>query len=469
MRSRSLKVRLALLLAAVTIVSTAATFAISYGLLGSALRREAAEELRSRLLELWVLYRRSGDEILNAPALRAAFPAGRDYLVHIADADGRTLVLQVPDRWQDLDRDALVRLVPRPGEEPALLRSLARGRTIEVAALELGDGRVVRVGRDAGDIVASLARFRSIVLTASLPLALLAFAAGLFLASRSLAPIARHVAAIRSIIDTGRLSLRLETRGSGDELDQLISIFNRMLERIEALVQGMRDALDNAAHDLRTPVTRLRNQAELAMQALSPAEATRGKRAGEAARGALEECVRQSEELLNMITALLDIAEAEQGALRLNRAALDLGDLVADMADLYSYAAEDKLLKIQAKSEPGVRVEADATRLRQALANLLDNAVKYTPAGGRISIALRRDGPVALLLVTDTGPGIDPAELPRIWDRLYRGDRSRGEPGLGLGLSLVKAIVEAHGGSVAAESEPGRGSTFRVTLPLAAS
>jgi signal transduction histidine kinase len=245
-----------------------------------------------------------------------------------------------------------------------------------VAALELGDGRVARVGRDAGDIVASLARFRSIVLTASLPLALLAFAAGLFLASRSLAPIARHVAAIRSIIDTGRLSLRLETRGSGDELDQLISIFNRMLERIEALVQGMRDALDNAAHDLRTPVTRLRNQAELAMQALSPPEATRGERANEAARGALEECVRQSEELLKMITALLDIAEAEQGALRLNRAALDLGDLVADMADLYSYAAEDKLLKIQAKSEPGVRVEADATRLRQALANLLDNAVK---------------------------------------------------------------------------------------------
>jgi signal transduction histidine kinase len=91
------------------------------------------------------------------------------------------------------------------------------------------------------------------------------------------------------------------------------------------------------------------------------------------------------------------------------------------------------------------------------------------PSSSRISIALRRDGPVALLLVTDTGPGIDPAELPRIWDRLYRGDRSRGEPGLGLGLSLVKAIVEAHGGSVAAESEPGRGSTFRVTLPLAAS
>ena len=468
MLSRSLKVRLALLLAAVTILSTAATFAISYGLLGSTLRRETAGELRSRLLELWVLYQQRGDEVLSGPALRVAFPTGRDYLVHIVDADGRTLVLQVPDSWRGLDRGALARLTPRPGEEPVLLRSLARGRTIEVAALDLGGGRTAWVGRDSGDTIASLARFRSIVLTASLPLALVAFAAGLFIASRSLSPIGRHIAAIRSIIDTGRLSLRLETRGSGDEIDQLISIFNRMLERIEALVQGMRDALDNAAHDLRTPVTRLRNQAELAMQALGPpGGAPPAADSGDAARAALEECLRQSEAVLTMVTALLDIAEAEHGAMRLSREVVDLGALVDDMVELYSYAAEDKGLRIEAVSEPGLRVEADATRLRQALANLLDNAVKYTPAGGSIAVDLRRAGPKALLAVADTGVGIPPEDLPRIWERLYRGDRSRSTPGLGLGLSLVQAIVRAHGGTVAARSLPGAGAEFTVRLPSA--
>ncbi len=460
MLSRSLKVRLALLLAAVTILSTVATFAISYGLLASALRREAAEELRSRLLELWVLYRSRGSEILSDAALRSAFPAGRDYLVHIADAEGRTVTLLMPELWRGLDRGALARLAPRPGEEAVLLRSLAQGRTVEIAALDLGDGLYAQIGRDAADIAASLRRFRSIVLTASLPLALLAFGAGLFFARRSLAPITALIAGIRSIIDTGRLSLRLQARGSGDELDQLTRIFNRMLERIEALVQGMRDALDNAAHDLRTPVTRLRNQAELAAQALAGG--------GEAARPALEECVRQAETLLTMISALLDIAEAEHGALRLNRAVVDLGPLVDDMVDLYSYAAEDKGLRLEAATEEAVRVDVDVLRLRQAMANLLDNAIKYTPAGGRIRVELQADGPLAVLVVADTGVGIPAADLPRIWERLYRGDRSRGEPGLGLGLSLVKAIVEAHGGTVAADSRPGEGSTFRIALPRAA-
>lgn len=462
MLSRSLKVRLALLLAVVTILSTAATFAISYGLLGSALRREATEELRSRLLELWVLYRSRGAGILSEPALRAAFPAGRDYLVRIVDAESRTLLLLVPEPWRGLDRGALARLAPRPGEEAVLVRSLAQGRTVEIAALELGDGRYAQIGRDAADITASLRRFRGSVLTAALPLALLAFGAGLFFARRALAPIAALIAGIRSIIDTGRLSPRLQARGSGDELDQLTLIFNRMLERIEALVQGMRDALDNAAHDLRTPVTRLRNQAELALQALAGDGAARG-----GAAAALEECVRQADALLTMVSALLDIAEAEQGALRLDRKIVDLGGLVEDMVDLYAYAADDKGLRLTATVDNAVRVEGDLTRLRQVLANLLDNAIKYTPAGGSISVDLRADGPRAVLLVADTGIGIAAADLPRIWERLYRGDRSRGEPGLGLGLSLVQAIVEAHGGTVSAESAPGEGSRFRVTLPRA--
>jgi signal transduction histidine kinase len=481
MLSRSLKVRLALLLAGVTIVSTAATFGISYALLGSTLRREASEELRSRLLEFWVIYTHEGAAVLSEATFRAAYPDGVNNLVRVADAEGSTLFVHVPDAWRNLDRQALARLGPRPGDEPALLRALAAGRTVEVAALELGDGRYVQIGRDARDIVASLARFRSSVLTAAAPLALLAFGAGLFFARRSLKPITALLQAMHSIVDTGRMSLRLPAPGTRDELDELVRIFNRMLERIEALVRGLRESLDNAAHDLRTPVTRLRNQAEAALEALggrasAPDGAAAAAPAGAsgpagpdadpaAAARALEECLRQSEAVLAMVTALLDIAEAEHGALRLARGRVDLAAVAADMADLYRYAAEDKGLRLEADLPAHAPVEGDETRLRQVLANLLDNAIKYTPGGG-IKVRLAVEGETVLLSVADTGIGIAAADLPRIWERLYRADRSRSAPGLGLGLSLVKAIIEAHGGSVAATSEVEGGSTFTLTLPV---
>ncbi len=268
------------------------------------------------------------------------------------------------------------------------------------------------------------------------------------------------------------MSPRLETSGSGDELDDLVLIYNRMLERIEALVQGLRDALDNAAHDLRTPVTRLRNQVELAMDALGrgaaggPDRGQQGAGSGPAAaQAALEESVRQSEALLTMISALLDIAEAEQGALRLNRESVDLAALAEDMAELYSYAAEDKGLRIEARTEAGVRVQADATRLGRPSRTCSTTRSSTRRRGARITVELRSEGTHAVLQVSDTGIGIPATDLPRIWDRLYRGDRSRSEPGLGLGLSLVKAIIEAHGGTVAAESAPEGGSSFRLVLP----
>jgi signal transduction histidine kinase len=166
-----------------------------------------------------------------------------------------------------------------------------------------------------------------------------------------------------------------------------------------------------------------------------------------------------------MLDTLMDISEAEVGAMRLTRERLALAEIVRDAVNLYADVAEDKGVALESDGAADVCVFADPNRMRQVVANLLDNAIKYTPAGGRVEVRTRRDGADAVLTVRDTGVGIPALELPRIWERLYRGDASRSERGLGLGLSLVKAIVAAHGGRVEATSVPGQGSAFIVRLP----
>jgi signal transduction histidine kinase len=166
-----------------------------------------------------------------------------------------------------------------------------------------------------------------------------------------------------------------------------------------------------------------------------------------------------------MLKTLMDISEAETGVMKLSRERVDLAALLEDATELYRMVAEEKSVGLSLSLAPKLTAEGDRGRLRQVFANILDNAVKYTPSGGRVSIeASERDGGV-VVSVSDTGPGIPPEELPHIWERLYRGDKSRSQPGLGLGLSLVRAVLKAHGGSVEAVSEPGAGSRFTVFLP----
>ena len=169
--------------------------------------------------------------------------------------------------------------------------------------------------------------------------------------------------------------------------------------------------------------------------------------------------------MVSILDALMDIAEAETGAMRLRTERADIGALIRSVADLYADVAEEKGVTLRVDVPHPIEAIVDPTRMRQAIANVVDNAVKYTPSGGRVIIDSRSTNDDITIRVMDTGIGISPADLPRIWDRLYRGDRSRSERGLGLGLTLVRSIVEAHGGRVEAESTTGSGSRFSIVLP----
>jgi signal transduction histidine kinase len=252
------------------------------------------------------------------------------------------------------------------------------------------------------------------------------------------------------------MNLRVPESNHQDELDELVRLFNSMLDRIERLIKGMKDALDNVAHDLRTPMARLRGTAEMCLAA--PAKAEQYKES-------LATCVEESDRILTLLNSIMDVSEVETGTMRLKLETVNLTKLIREMVELYQYVAEDRDIVVSMDCSEDIHLTADFIRMRQVIANLLDNAIKYNRTGGRIVISARAEGHQAVISFRDTGIGIPAEEIPQIWDRLYRGDKSRSQPGLGLGLSVVKAIVRAHRGDVEVNSEPGVGSDFTIRLP----
>jgi signal transduction histidine kinase len=288
-----------------------------------------------------------------------------------------------------------------------------------------------------------------------LPVAILGVIGSACLASWALRPIRQIIATVQAI-QAGSFEARVPTRRTRDELDELGRLFNGMLDRIAKMVPVMRGALDNVAHDLRTPITRIRCVAEMALW--SPED-------HESSAAALADCVEESDRLLTMLNTLMDISEAETGSLALRLESLNLTGVLDDVVDLYRYVSEEANVAVVAEAPAELWVTADPSRVRQVIANLLDNAIKYTLPGGRVELRAEPGPDTVVIRVTDTGIGMTPDELPKIWDRLYRGGHRRSQRGLGLGLSLVRAVVHAHGGHVDVASVLGKGSTFVVTLP----
>lgn len=441
---RSVRARLTLWHAGVLVLIVAAFSSAVYALVRERLRTELDARLTRDVATVERTYREAPWDIEEAEtrsglALFELTEAGK--LVHRTKGwarlglDTSTLGETALETWTAPGGDAF-RVVVRSGPE---LR-------IAVAADE------TEVGRS----LATLA----LILALGLPGAgLVALVAGYFLAGRVLAPVGAMAARARRIT-ADSLDERLPVDDPGDEFGRLASTFNGVLARLQDAFERLRRFTADASHELRTPLTALRSVGEVALQ--RPLE-PHGYR--EVVSSMLEEV----EHLTRLVESLLVLTRGDSGRLRSAPERVDLGELAAATADHLRVLAEERSQVLSVQADGGVQALCDPALVRQALVNLVDNAIKYTPTGGEVLISARRlpSGEPAVEVV-DTGPGIAAADRERIFERFYRVDagRARAAGGVGLGLAIARAAVVATAGRIELESEPGRGSTFRVVLPV---
>lgn len=319
----------------------------------------------------------------------------------------------------------------------------------------LPDGSRLLVGYDEIEIAQVRHDLRRAAGWGFVALLVIALGVGLLLTRSMLRPVESiRLSAIR--IMEGDLSHRIPVRQSNDEFDRLGQTLNAMLDRIEQLIDTVKGATDNIAHDLRSPLTRLRSRLEAYVQdfAVSPEQ-----------REAIDRSVADLDQVLVTFQSLLRIASVESGLLRADFAACDLGVLLRDAVEFVEPVADERTQKIVLEAETGLRLTGHRDLLFQAVLNLLDNAIKYGPAGGQITVRAWRDSQHLVVEIADQGPGIPQVESTRVFERLYRVDRSRSTPGLGLGLALVKAIVEIHRGQISIhDNRPGARVEIRFAI-----
>jgi signal transduction histidine kinase len=321
-----------------------------------------------------------------------------------------------------------------------------RESTARMMRVALASGHTLYVGRDVqlrldlrGLITDAL--FWAIGVTVALAIV------GGLLARRVLIARLHRISAVADRVVAGDLTPRVEVTGSGDEFDRLSGDINVMLDRLGELMDGVRQVSNAIAHDLRTPLARLRGRLDAALAAAgSPAEF----------RAAAETAILELDQVVRIFDALLRIAEIEAGHRRAEFQEVDLAAVIADVVELYQPLAEARGLTMEIVDGGAASCVGDRTMLAQALANLVDNAIKYTPFGGRIAVSARRDGSNAVATVADTGPGIPATARAKVGSRFFRLEESRNSPGSGLGLSLVFSVAKLHGGELKlADNAPG--------------
>jgi len=320
----------------------------------------------------------------------------------------------------------------------------------------IGSGIIVQLGYSMENITGFFQAFQKVFIPGMLALIVMSAGFGWFMARRALAGVGAVTRTARNI-SAGRLEDRVPVPGKGDEIDQLANTFNAMLDTIEKLVSSIKEISVNMAHDLKSPITAMRGAAEIAL--------TTGKSQSDLERmGAdtIEACDR----LLNMINTMLAISKSEAGVVEMQTRDIDIDEIVRDACDLFDPLAVDRSIDLRCEAAAGKRINGDVSMIQRMIGNLMDNAIKYTPFGGRVDVATRLDtaGQV-VVTVQDTGTGISADDLPHVFDRFYRCDPSRSTSGSGLGLSLAKAVAEAHNGHVAVSSNVGEGSRFQVIIP----
>jgi signal transduction histidine kinase len=449
---------LSLYYAAFFVIGYLAIFLFARWLLGTSIANKEREIVSDRLVEYRAWYLEGRIQELRARFEDQSQRSPDLVFVRITGPEANSIIFSNPRGQRFIELAELDRIASADQPVAATLVTKNPRNIWTVASVPVPGGHLLQAGRVSTASFRAVESFKTVFLWSIVPASLLALAGGTLLSYRAMKPARDLTSTVREILATGDLDRRVPSTGSTGDLAEMGRIFNQLLERNEGLIRAMREALDNTAHDLRTPMTRLRATAETALA---------GSGDLPEAREALSDCLEESERILSMLNTLMDIAEAETGAMPLQLESLDLSTLIREVVDLYEIVAEECGIRMTLDLPPTLPLQADRSGLLQVMGNLVDNALKYGVPGGTLRIRATAAAGRVQHMFADAGVGIPEEDLPRIFDRLYRGDRSRSKRGLGLGLSLVRAVVEAHGGEISVASRPGEGSCFTVTIPQA--
>ena len=456
---RSLAFRLTLWYAGIFSISSFLAFFFFYFLMIDILRSQVDDELRRQLRSFAGIMQVDGLEgVRRAALLEARSGGGNDRLIRLLSRFGTEFSVSDHEYWRDIgvDSTAIRRLLTHGEPVFETVGIPTSGESLRIIYGTVGPGVILQLGQSLSLQLRLVQAFqRLFVVTMAVVLGLAALI-GWFLARRALAGV-DGIAHTAQRITGGDLTVRAPVSPRDDEIDQLAGNINQMLDRILDLITGIREMSENIAHDLKSPLTRIRGLAEVTLTTAEHRDDFE-----QMAASTIEECDR----LLDMINTMLMISRTEAGVQELDRRAIDAVALVQDAVRLFETTAKDKGLGIAVTADAAPTLLGDARMLQRMVANLLDNAIRYTPAGGRIDVAVEAAPPDHVRLVfTDTGIGIQADDIPRIFERFYRCDPSRSQAGTGLGLSLARAVAQVHGGTITVDSKPGEGSTFSVWLP----
>ncbi len=409
------------------------------------LERQAAELLAG------VVDHRPGDTEALEAEIRREIPAHA--------TEGLVIIVRYRDRVAITpSTDVAGQLADHPiatGPPRTVWLSEARQRYRALAAPSPGGTLTLVLGISLAETEATLGAFDRSVAGGALAFLFLSIVGGLFFSRQALRPITRSIRAAHQL-DTANLTERLPLTGAGDEIDELATTINNLLDRLTAYHAQIIRFTADASHELRSPLAAMRAAVEVTLH--QPREVAEY-------RQTLATLGEQCEHLTALINSLLLLARADTGEINLVRAVVDLAELVGDVAEMFEPLADERGIRLVAAPLVPSAVAGDPARLRQLIINLVDNAVRFTEPGGSVTLQVHTGADRAVLGVTDTGIGIAPEHLPFVFERFYQADAARGSGGCGLGLSICRWIVAAHGGTITVRSRPGTGTEFLVDLP----
>lgn len=456
-KKNSLALRLALLHATVFGVASSLAFLIFYLVLASQIQHRTDTALLEQVRECATLLRTQGIQSVKTEIGNAAEAAGtHDLFFRLLGETGQEIASSDASGWKSISYDTNEIRNAVAGIPVIQTRNVPGQGNVRVIYSMLGPGTILQIAQSLRDDERLMSYLQLIFGVALAVMSLVAVLIGWLTANRALSKV-RAVTQTAIEISSGAISRRVPAEQRTDEIGQLAGAFNTMLDRIESLMGGMREVTDNLAHELRSPVARMRGIAEAALT---------GAHTEDELKNVAGITVENCDHLLNLINTTLDVSEAEAGVASLKKSQVSLKPMLSDICELFRYVAEEKNVALEVNLPNDCSVQGDISKLQRCVSNLVDNALKYTPPKGTVKVTLSNGGADAIISIADSGCGIREDDLSKIFQRFYRCDESRSTRGNGLGLSLARALVRAHGGEIYVKSSVGQGSTFTIKLPM---